>query len=108
MGPVFTGSTHTCLGFIDDEADALSFSELSQLFVEVWSSHLVSKGADWLNHDCSDLVVGEQLFDTFEASILLSSIFLLKGIKRVLELWILSLWPWESWKFVRIGVSRAY
>lgn len=107
MSPVFTGGTHSCLGFINDEADAFVFGELSQLFVEVWSGHLVSKGADWLDNDGTNLIGSKQLFYTFEASFLLGSIFVLMGIERVLELWILSLWPWESWKFIRVGVSRA-
>ena len=58
VSPVLAGSTHACLCFINNKGDSVSGSKSSKTLEESWSSNLVSKRADWLNDDGSDLAPG--------------------------------------------------
>jgi hypothetical protein len=112
MGPVLARGTHTSLGLVDDEWDALISCQVSQHLVEVWGSHLIIDAANWLNdHGSNSLslgsLVGDDALDQAKASILLSSILMLVVGQWVLQLWVLSLWPWESWKILCVSLSGA-
>ena len=88
MSPVFTGSTHSCLGLINNELNSFVWAKFSQLSEEIRSCHLITNWADRFNDNSSDMVAStEHLSDVFEASIFFCSVFVL-----VLSHWELQLW----------------
>jgi len=96
VSPILSTTTHSCFSLINNKGYSLFLSHLSQLPVEIWSGNLVPNTTDWFDNNGSTFIVFENISCYINASCFFSDIFMLVGIKRVLELWELSFWPGES------------
>ena len=112
MCPVLSRGSHSGLCLINNEWNSLIHGQVSKSLVEIWSSHLISKTADWLNDHGSDSISlrslgGNNVLDHINTSILLGSILVFELGEWVFQLRILTLGPWECWHVVGVSICRA-
>jgi len=112
MGPELTCSSNTDFGFIDYERNALLLSKASNLSVEIRRCQLIIESVYWFDNDSSYVpLTVPSLFDniqeSFNASVLFSSVLMLKLSHGVSHPWERSDRPIKSRNLLQIHLRIA-